>query len=264
MRKTPLLLLSLFLAVTASADMFVPQSTASRILIPAAADAVGANGTHFRSNIEIINYRSSDQRVLLRWYPFGGTGTAPERIITIQGRRVVSSGNFVTNVLNQSGLGAIEVIGIDAAGNVDNAAMLHVTSRVWTPAPNAPQGELSQTFPAIVMTSNTGQRKTIFGMHRGDEFRYNVGIVNPSSTAQTFRITIVTQFGNPQVVETTLQPFSMYQANMPGNEEVLQTVIENITTQNISTTWQAYGSSVNNFSGDAWSQMAFPLPAQTP
>ncbi|HEY0157602.1 MAG TPA: hypothetical protein VGF28_09985 [Thermoanaerobaculia bacterium] len=260
------MLLTLFTALSAAADLIVPQTAAPRILIPIAGDAPGANGTHFRSDIQVLNLRDQDQRVAFRWYAQAGSGVpAATRIIEIRGRRFISSMNFVNTVLNQTGVGSIDIVGIDAQGNFDPNALLHATSRIWTPQPNGQEGAMSQTFPAIVFGANPGQRKTIFGLHRGSGVRMNVGVSNPSATAQRFRFTVLTQFEDPQIIETTLPPFSMFQTNAPGTAEVIQILVENITAtpDAMSNNWQAWGSSIENASGDAWSQMAFPTLSST-
>lgn len=260
MRKATILLLSLFTALTAGADLIIPQTVAPRILIPIAGDAAGANGTHFRSDIQILNFRDQDQRVALRWYAQAGSGVPVlTRVVTIGARQFISSINFVNSILSQTGVGSIDVIGVDAQGNFDANAMLHAASRIWTPQPNNEDGTMSQTFPAIVFSSSAVQRKSIFGLRRGDDVRMNVGVSNPSDSEQRFRITVFTQFEDPQVVEVTLPPFSMFQGNMPGDDDVRQILVDNITGAGASTTWQAWGSSIDNVTGDAWSQMAFPL-----
>jgi hypothetical protein len=268
MRKSVILLFSLLVALTASADLIIPQTAAPRILIPIAGDAPGANGTHFRSDIQVLNFRNEDQRVAFRWYAQAGSGVpVSTRIVTIGARRFISSMNFVSSVLNHTGVGSIDIIGVDAQGNFDPNALLHATSRIWTPMPAGLDGSMSQTFPALIFSSNPVQRKTIFGLHRADEVRMNVGISNPSESEQRFRITVLTQFEDPQVVEVTLPAFTMFQGNMPGTAEVTQILIDNITATGASTTWQAWGSSIDNRTGDAWSQMAFPTlpsPSQQP
>jgi len=264
MRKTIILLLSLITALSAAADLIIPQTAAPRILIPIAGDAAGANGTHFRSDIVVVNLRDQDQRVAFRWYPQAGSGMpVATRVIEIGARRVISSTNFVNNILNQTGVGSIDIIGVDAQGNLDTGALLHATSRIWTPQPGLPEGTTSQTFPGIIFSSHPSQRKTIFGLRRGDDVRLNVGASNPSDAQQRFRITVFTQLQDPQIIEVTLPPFSMFQTNMPGSADVTQILVDNITGTGASTTWQAWGSSIDNITGDAWSQMAFPLITQS-
>jgi hypothetical protein len=265
MRKSVILVLSLFIAAAASADLIIPQTVAPRILIPIAGDAAGANGTHFRSDIQVLNFRGEDQRVELRWYPQAGSNMpVVTRTVTIGARRFISSANFVNTILNQTGVGSIDIIGVTATGEADPGAQLHATSRIWTPQPDKPNGTNSQTFPGIVFGSQPGQRKTIFGVHRNDDYRLNVGVSNPSSVAQRYRISVLTQFDAPQVVEFELGPRSMTQMGMPGTAEVTQILVENISVTAVQTNWQAWASSIDNITGDAWSEMAFPTLAAQP
>lgn len=71
------------------------------------------NGTFFRSDIAIFNYRESLQNVVLQWLPQGQSGLG-ETIaqIGIPGRSGIISEDFVTSILNRSGLGAIVVTAI--------------------------------------------------------------------------------------------------------------------------------------------------------
>ena len=260
--RTPLILvLSLFLAGSAAADLIVPQTSASRILIPIAGDAPGANGTYFRSDIALVNLRNAEQNVLLRWYPAGRSGEGvATRTLTIAPRSGVSSNDFVRAVMNQTGIGAIDIIGVTALGAFDPDAQLHASSRIWTPQPNVENGTMSQTFPALIFTSNPVPVKWIFGLHRGEQYRLNVGIVNPSNVAQRFRITIVTNTGARESVEVDVAALSIRQDPMIGTADVLQIVVENLTPEGAGT-WQAWASSIDNVTGDAWSQMAFPAPS---
>ncbi|MDQ3282012.1 MAG: hypothetical protein M3Q69_11435 [Acidobacteriota bacterium] len=260
------LVLSLFLSATATADLIVPQTASPRILIPVAGDAAGANGTYFRSDISIVNFRATDQRVLLRWYPQGRSGDDPSfsRVITVGARSGVSSLSFVANYLQQTGIGSIEIIGVTAEGNFDADAQLHATSRIWTPQPNVANGTMSQSFPAVVLTSSQNPVKWIFGVRRSDQFRLNVGVSNPSVITQRFRVTVVGETGAiGEVLEFDVNPLSMDQRGIPGTGGITQIIVQNISSP-FSGTWQAWASSVDNVTGDATSQMAFPAPAVTP
>ena len=259
------LFLSLFLASAASADLIVPQTSASRILIPVAGNAAGANGTFFRSDISIVNLRNVDQRVLLRWYPQGRAGDDPSltRAITLQARSGVSSENFVLNQLQQTGIGSIDIIGVREDATFDPEAQLHATSRIWTPQPNVTNGTMSQSFPSIVLTSSQNPVKWIFGVRRSEQYRLNVGVSNPGSVAQRFRVTAVGETGTTEVVEFDVPAMSMEQRGIAGTGGVTQLVVQNISSP-FSGTWQAWASSIDNVTGDATSQIAFPAPAVAP
>jgi hypothetical protein len=243
-------------------DLIVPLTAASRILIPAAGDVPGANGTHFRSDIDLINLRNVSQTVQLRWMPQAGTGTVVVRTITLPAQSGVSSENFVADIMQLSGLGSIDVIGVTSEGVADTNALLHATARIWTPEPNDnngidDEGTMSQTFPAIAMPTTAVTSRSIFGLRRSAQYRLNVGMTNPSGSAQRFRITTYV-FTNPidaSSFEVELPAQTMNQYNITGTSSGnVQILIENINAS--AGSWHGWASSIDNESGDAWSQMA--------
>jgi hypothetical protein len=266
MRIPILILLSLLATFPAVADLINPLTSANRLLIPVAGDTPGANGTHFRSDITIVNLRNVEQRVVLRWFAQGGSGSpdgsAPMRTLTIGPRSGITSENFVRNVMFQEGVGSIEVTGANDDGT---PAQLHVAARIWTPQPNVPNGEMSQSFPALVFDQTPVQVKWILGMRRDANHRLNVGVVNTSTSTQQYRISVVSlATGTPsEVIDVTLGPLSMRQVLTTGTDAVAQIIVQNVSAAQ-TTWWHAWASTVNNVTGDAWSQMAFPAPAVAP
>ena len=267
MRTTALVLTSLLLCGTLSADLITPQTAAARVLIPAAGSAPGNSGTFFRSDIQVVNLRAASQRILMYWLPQAGNGSAiAPRSIDLPAGTGFSSEDFVTTVMLQTGVGAIEFVGVTAANEFDPLAQLHVTSRIWTPRPDGAEGTMSQTFPALVMPGSTARTKSVFGVRRSPQYRLNVGVVNPSQTTHRFRVTarLATATGPEQVqFEMELQPRSILQQNVGGLTQtgIAQVLIEDLTA-GTAIDWQGWASSIDNDSGDAWSMIAFPLPAQ--
>ncbi|HYK04429.1 MAG TPA: hypothetical protein VE974_21945 [Thermoanaerobaculia bacterium] len=260
MRTALIALLTIFLATAASADLIVPQTSASRILIPIAGETPGAFGTHFRTDISLTNFREVEQRVALRWLPADRSGAdVPLRFITINGRSGISSNDFVGTVLGQTGLGGILIFGVDAQGQFDDDAQLHATSRIWTPEPNVPNGTMSQAFPAIVYEPTISRIKWILGMRRSEQYRLNVGVVNPHPNAMAFRIRVITANATVETRDLILQPYSIHQEGMAGTAEPFQIIVE--TTETTANAWQSWASSIDNVTGDAWSQMAFRAPS---
>ncbi len=262
MRISAFLLTSLLFTSIAGADLIVPQTAAPRILIPAAGNAPGAHGTYFRSDIQVVNLRNAGQRVLMYWLPQGSSGSAiAPRAVDISPLSGFGSEDFVTNIMLQSGIGGIELVGVTAGGLPDPDARLHVTSRIWTPRPDNGAGTMSQTFPALIMPGSTARGKSMFGIRHSGQYRLNVGITNPAQTVHRFRVTtllatatglVTTQF------ELDVQPRSIEQrvVNVTG-DGAAQVLIENLTV-GTATDWQGWASSIDNSSGDAWSQIAFP------
>ena len=265
MRITGLLLTSLLLCSTAGADLIVPHTGAPRVLVPAAGSAPGQNGTFFRSDIHVVNVRGLTQRIFMYWLPQGRSGApiAPREIELARGNGM-SSEDFVASVMLQEGIGAIEFVGVTSDGQPDPNAQIHVTSRIWTPRPDGSPGTLSQTFPALVMPGSTARVKTVLSMPRSTQYRLNVGVANPSDTAHRFRVTsriITTTNSEVETFEFDVHPRSIEQRNIIMDlEGTSQVHIERLT--GTATDWQGWVSSVDNLSGDAWSQVAFPFPPQ--
>ena len=266
-RFTAFLFAASLLSVSAFAqktdDLFIPQGAAPKVIVPVAGNAQGALGTYYRSDINLINLRAAAQFVAIHWRPQGASGaTLPLRLISIPASSGVSSEDFVNEILNgQTGLGSIEFTGVLADGTFDSNALLHVTARIWTPRPDGAGGTMSQTFPAVVgdQTPPFTQVKNIFGMRRDSRYRLNVGFTNPSSTNQIFRVTVsITDGGSvdTQTFEVTLPPRSMEQRLVGGTANgLVQIIMEDIGGG--AGDWHGWASSVDNQSGDAWSQIAF-------
>jgi hypothetical protein len=254
---TLLLTTSLFAQV--SNDLIVPRAAAPRIYIPVAGNASGANGTYYRSDISVINLRTTSQIVYLYWYPLGVAGSAtPLGQVTLNPQSGLSSEDFVGDIIRTSGLGGIEFVGVTSGGLFDPDAQLHVTSRVWTPRPDGAPGTMSQTLPAIVAGQTTPNVKAVFGMRRGPQYRLNVGVMNPASTTQTFHITVSVVTTSGVVTETLdleVPARSIRQELIGGTSSgLVQVLIEDIGGG--AGEWQGWASSVDNQSGDAWSQIA--------
>src|SRR4051794_9566788 len=118
-----------FAALDLHAQLVVPRSSAPVILIPAAGSLQGANGTFFRSDLVLLNYRASAQRVQLQWMPQNVPGsTVAPATLTIPAQSGINSEDFVAAVLHQSGIGALLITALTEAGATDGNAQLVATS----------------------------------------------------------------------------------------------------------------------------------------
>jgi len=104
--KVFLSLAFLFVATSAIAEVVQPIGAAPQILIPAAGNIAGQNGTFFRSDITVVNLRNSDQIVFIEWLP-QPSGAATSTSITIPALTGIRSSDFVHDYLSTTGLGAI-------------------------------------------------------------------------------------------------------------------------------------------------------------
>ena len=87
----------------------------------------------------------------------------------------------------------------------------------------------------------------------------NVGIVNlDPNNMQTFAVSLPTASGSTSLFIVTVPAMSMQQIGLgSGVSSTQQINIQNVTggaTQ--SNSWIAYGSTVDNITGDAWSELA--------
>lgn len=264
-RALPLFFLLLFATLTASAQLIVPRGSAPEILVPAAGAVAGLNGTNFRSDITIINYRTSDQHVLLRWLPQGSSGVSLAPVaLTIPASSGYASEDFVTTVMNQTGLGAIVMTAVTADGSRDPNGRLFATARIWTPQPGS-TGTVSQSFPTLATNDIAlNDVVAIVGQRRDDRYRTNVGIVNlDGAKAQTFTVRVSTG-GTQEQFGVTVQPYSMMQVAATGvPAPTLQINITN-NTAGAHSQYVAYGSSVDNVTGDSWSTLGFTPPPAAP
>lgn len=256
------LLITASLSAQQSNELIIPHSAAPLVIVPVAGNTPGANGTHFRSDINIINLRNLAQRVAIYWLPQGQGGSVlPARIIDLNPLSGFSSENFVNDVLNRDGIGGMQFAALTPDGAFDPNGLLHVTSRIWTPRPDGSAGTMSQTLPSVIGGDTTfAGVKAIFGLRRSTQYRLNAGALNPSGTVQRFRITAHISGGggtDTQVTEFDVNPRSIQQVTIGGTSSgTVQVLIENITG-GAGGDWHGWASSVDNQSGDAWSQLAF-------
>ena len=250
----------LLAATSLSAAVVQPLGVGFQLLIPAAGSTPGLNGTFFRSDISILNLAAHDQVVNLQWLPQPGLSVPNPVLVTLKASTGVRSADFVRDYLNQTGLGAILVtaaVNSDGTG-IDQTARLFVSSRIWTPQPGT-NGTTSQDLPAIPASQLNTPAAAIFSMGGADDppsYRTNVGIVNLDPVhAQTFYILHFIQ--DPvNAITITLPPFSMQQVSLGTIVPGEQIQIQNITQTNKSNFWTAYGSTINNVTGDAWDELA--------
>jgi len=254
--------LSLLLAATTlTAAVVQPVGVSSQILIPASGASPGLNGTFFRSDISIVNLATHDQTVLAQWLPQPGL-TRPDPVqLQIHALSGTRSADFVTTILGQTGLGAIIITGVQNDGvTLDTTARLFVSARIWTPQPGT-TGTTSQDLVTLPTSGVNNPLAAIFGVGGADnpsQYRVNVGIVNIDPTrTQKFLMTYTLSNGAQTNTEVTLPPMTMTQipAATPFSppEILIQNETDVLTRSNL---WTAYGSTINNVTGDASTEIA--------
>lgn len=221
-------------------------------LIPAAGNAPGANNTHFRSDLTIINYRDAQQRVAIGWMQAGTNNcSTPTQVMTLNtGWRFFE--DFVGTTLGKTGLGALIFIGVDADGNADEFAELDGFSRIWTRQVNS-TGTSSQQFPPVALDDlfSTLDAYAV-GLRQDAGFRTNAGVVNLDSVPHTWDVEVWgAGMTSPQTFAITAQPCALAQTNIPAGSfgPLLLAFAQRSPAGDY---WSAYGSSTDNVTGDGW------------
>lgn len=260
MRRTLFVLSLLACAAAAQGQLVTPRSSATTIVIPGAGSVAGANGTFFRSDVVLVNYRNADQRVALQWIPQNAPGGGVATVtVTLAAKSGLTSEDFVANVLHESGLGAVVITPVTSQGFTDDAAVLYATARIWTPQPGT-TGNTSQSFPTLAFSDINSTTLTMHGHRRDDRYRTNVGIVNLSAFMQTFRVDVATSTGT-ETQTVDVERNSMRQVGLLGVNSTIPLQIKVTNTTQSSPSWIAYASTVDNVTGDAWSTLGFREPA---
>lgn len=260
--KRLIFIAALFVSVSSFASVVQPVGAAAQVLIPAAGSTAGANGTFFHSDITIINLASHDQTVTLQWLPQADSGGSNmTKVITIPALTGIRSPDFVADYLQTTGLGSIIVSGVGSNGAADPSASIYVSARIWSPQPATP-GAVSQSFPAIPLSTVNTQIAALFGVGGADNpanYRVNVGVVNLDPiNAQTYVVSVVSAPPVPPSHTFTLPPMSMQQVALGDGISIsTQIQVQNTTSPGTrSNLWTAYSSTVDDTTGDAWSDMA--------
>lgn len=250
------LLTAAVLSLTALALFAQPTPTVHSITLPVVGDVVGSNGEHFQTDVTLGNLSSEAQRIRVEWYPQDVASTAPRvRFATIPAFTFTTIENFVTDILMTTGLGAVRFVAVTVDdAEVDTDAAIDAFARIWTPRVDGP-GTVSQSLYGVydtqLVNSSLGVTNVVlFGLRQNEDFRTNYGIVNLGPEERTFAVRI--NSGEGTVVNNVrVPPQSMIQQAIPaGNWGDL---LINITPQDPSSArWLAYGSTVDNQSGDAW------------
>src|SRR3954453_6106206 len=265
MRNAIVASLALLIATAASGQLVATRPSSQQFLIPAAGAQPGNGGTFFRGAGKIINYRDADQRIRLQWLlqDVSGAGGAVVET-TIAARSGIAGEDFVTTIMQRTGLGAILVTAIDATGAFDVRAQLVGTSRIWTPQPSS-GGTTSQSLPSVATTDINSTAVAILGARRDARYRTNVGIVNVSNDVQTFQVVLFGTFGT-EARQIDVQPLSMVLLAVAGPASTLplQIQVQNISTVARSSNFVAYASSIDNVTGDAWTTLGSNLPVPIP
>ena len=89
------------------------------------------------------------------------------------------------------------------------------------------------------------------------DFRANVGVVNLDTRSHTFLVTLTGE-RKSATLSVDVAPFSMRQVPLPERDYGALTARFEVIGSEFP--WTAYGSSVDNLTGDGWAVQATPQP----
>jgi hypothetical protein len=254
----PLLFFPFFLQ--AAADREAARST---VMIPVVGTVPGANGTRFQTDLTISNRTTNTTIVEVYWLPQNVSGTGvPAAQLTLQSFETRLYEDFVRVTLGKSGLGAVILRGTREGGTSGNEdVLIDAYARVWTPA-NDGGGTFSAGIPASTLYGPKVDdfepiAGHVYGLRQDRDFRSNFGIVNMGARTLTFAVYANTNDAPVSVpFIVTVPPNSMVQRAVPFGiyGGLTLTIFPQQTTPPVLDLgpWTAYGTSVDNATGDAW------------
>lgn len=226
----------------------------SALLLPGAGNLAGSNGTYFRSDVMLVNYLNVDQDVAITWLAQGvDNSNAQAQIYTLAKESAVALDDFVGQTLQQQGLGAVAIVGVNSSGNYDVNADIDATSRIWTPQPGG-AGTTSLQLAAVTTPDLYDNPPAYaFGLKQTAGFHSNVGIVNLDSAAHTFTVGVNGQ-NTSSSFNVTVPAFSLQQVPLPDGD--FGDLWLSFVPEGGGFAWSAYGVSDDNTTGDGWASHA--------
>jgi hypothetical protein len=242
------------------------EASRAEVIIPVAGSVAGAHGTRFQTDLTIVSHSTQPTAATLvdvYWLPRDTPGTgAPVTRLTLPPRVVTLYEDFVTQTLHMSGIGSIILRAVHEDGSPNAAGRLDAFARIWTPVPGT-DGTTSQSVHASTLYSPQVDdfqpiSGWIYGLRHDASFRSNYGLVNMGTKALRFTVRFTTESGTVSE-DVTVAAQSMTHRAVPaaamGALAIAVTPHQEISIVNPTAPiqpWTAYGSSVDNSTGDAW------------
>jgi hypothetical protein len=221
--------------------------------------APGAGGLYYKSQVTLVNNDTVfGQDVAVLYFPSSGGNCNGGAVTTLhlKANTFYVWNDFVGSVFNTTGLGSVVILGVDSAGNFDSTANIDGFSRIWTPIPGF-RGTASQSFPGVALSGYSGTQ-WIYGLQNDSEFRTNVFIFNYDPTnplTRSFHVNVVGLNGSGSLT-MNVPPCSLGVASLGANN--YGALIVSVAPPDANAAWFAFGSTVDNSSGDNWSVAARP------
>jgi hypothetical protein len=242
-----------------------PTGTSPEILSPITINTAGLNGTFYRTDYFLANFRSVDQEVLIGWIPAGvsGVGQSAQRF-NLTANTIYSIPDFLaagTGRLNKSGVGSILVTGVLAGTNTaDPNAYVVGMSRVWTQQPGSTGTTSFASWSPPSDALHGDVQAVIVGLRQNADFRSNYALVNLDPVNSRSWTVNFLSGGSPSTV--TLPPLSMQQLAVPSTVPTTSSGYLSIQATPFSTPttdfrWTFVATTADNVTGDPWISLAY-------
>ena len=182
-------------------------------VVPAAAKTDGADDSFWQTDVTIHSAGDAGiTAMVVELIPTGGVGIgsdSPERYVTtISGGQTKALNDIIGSQFDDHEVAALVIQGlVGGGGNPD----LRVSSRTWTPTSGG-GATMGQGIPGIPRRS-VADPVVIPGLEATDEFRTNIGLVNPSQNVrETLNINFYDASGAARgFTDVILEPWSHIQ-----------------------------------------------------
>ena len=230
----------LLAAVPATAQFVAPGG-----VVPVVANNAGQEGTYWRSDVNVLNVSGEDTRIQMQLFPNTGPGGGAYEPRTSDPIDIpAGQQRAFTNVV-QSVFGMPETYGTLWIYSLDGKPLV-ITSRTYTPGGG---GTYGQDVNSVLVAANAW----IAGVEHDSLYRTNVGIFWPWSQSTQFTVEVFDatgqQVGSGTVtfVDAGLQQLSLDTFGVSG----LVSGWVKISASDAMSVWYAYGSTVDQKTGDA-------------
>ncbi len=232
--------ISLLVAAPVSAQFVAPGG-----VVPVVANNAGEGDTYWRSDVNVLNVSGEDTTVQMQLFPNTGPGGgAYEPKLSDPIDIPAGQQRAFTNVV-QSIFGMPETYGTLWIYSLDGKPLV-ITSRTYTPGGG---GTYGQDVSSVLVAANAW----IAGVEHDSLFRTNVGIFWPWTQPVQFTVEVFSSAGEQvgggtiTFVDAGLQQLSL--SNFGVSNLVSGWV--RISCSNAQNLWYAYGSTVDETTGDA-------------
>lgn len=222
-----------------NSDLAKPSES---LIVPIAGNIHGARRTWFKTDLTVRNSALVTQSVIVTFYPADSDNSSGDGVssglIQLSARQTVTYEDVVGGYFGRTGIGSIVIQG---------SYPVMASYRIYT-------GMTSASADAMPLSDASDvSEERIIGLIHDASFRTNIGIVNlDPMESRTFRISVV---GNRDTtIEVTVPPMSVHQEPLPRRSLGHITVSVAIVGPP-ARYWTAYGTSVDNVTGDSWLQM---------